>query len=109
MLEHAGVVVSAVGAFDERVDAFTMRGPTRPMAVLCFKVSVALGGHTGVVKTSCVAWVSGARFATSYQQARQPAGASTPPANSAICSYTRMPMAAPRSKRAKHTASPRPC
>jgi len=41
MLEHAGIVVSAVGAFDERVDAFTMRGPTRPVVVLCSKAGAA--------------------------------------------------------------------
>lgn len=41
MLEHAGVVVSAVGAFDERVDAFCMRGPRRPAVVLCSKAGAA--------------------------------------------------------------------
>jgi len=41
MLEHAGIVVAAVGAFDERVDAFCMRGPTRPVVVLCSNAGVA--------------------------------------------------------------------
>jgi len=41
MLEHAGVVVSAVGAFDDRVDAFSMRGHTRPVIVLCSKAGAA--------------------------------------------------------------------
>lgn len=40
-LENAGVVVSAVGSFDERVDAFSMRGPRRPVVVLCSKAGAA--------------------------------------------------------------------
>jgi transcriptional regulator with XRE-family HTH domain len=40
-LERAGVVVSAVGVFDERVDAFSMRSPTRPVVVLCSKAGAA--------------------------------------------------------------------
>jgi len=35
MLEARGAIVAAVGAFDKRLDAFTLRTYTRPIVVLC--------------------------------------------------------------------------
>lgn len=40
-LERHGAVVTAVGTFDERLDAFSMRSPDRPIVVLCSKRGAA--------------------------------------------------------------------
>lgn len=40
-LEHHGAVTAAIGSFDERLDAFTLRFRTRPIVVLCSMKGVA--------------------------------------------------------------------
>jgi Zn-dependent peptidase ImmA (M78 family)/transcriptional regulator with XRE-family HTH domain len=41
LVEQHGGVISAVAAFDPRVDAFSMRGSRRPLMVLCSKAGAA--------------------------------------------------------------------